>query len=400
MTKFLSTILIFFTFFTSYTHAQNGDVLGHTLFSDIGAYINNYPIQSYIFNDKTIVFAKDLASYGFFVSWDEESRCTSITRNLFGTITPQEKVYKNSLRAGMPDKSVLSTDITAKIDGRIFPCANIDGHTVIYFDDLAAFGNLLWDSENRAIKLTISGLPYTKYAPIPENPDITLLYTYGGKTYVAENDEVESLLSAGWFLEPPKKAIALTFDDGPSIYTPQILDTLAENGVKATFFVVGNRIEKHSDILLKTYNLGMEIGNHSWDHSNLTRLSMENIVQQRELTDNAVSAVTGHTTSLMRPPYGSRNDLVMGAFNMPAILWSLDTLDWKSRDALTIVDTVLSTAKDGDIILMHDLYQSTADAVDILVPRLISEGYEIVTVSQLARMRGSELSVKSYSQFR
>ena len=151
MSRLFSIILSLLLTFAGSAHAKSGEFLGYSLFSGVGAYINNYPIKSYNIDNKTAIRARDLTSYGFSVEWDEKNRCTTITRNQFGHIQPQVDIYKNTARAGMPEKTVLSTDITAKINGKSVDCVNIDGCTVIYFDDLAPFGSLYWDSENAEI---------------------------------------------------------------------------------------------------------------------------------------------------------------------------------------------------------------------------------------------------------
>ena len=401
MTRFLSIILTLLLTFTSHTHAETGKLLGHTVFSGVGTYINNYPINSYTVNGWTAVLVQDLYPYGFATNWDERTRSISITRDISNEIRPQTNVYKNQNRSGQNHKPIYLTDITATVNGNPVPCMNIDGCAAIYFDDLGHLGSVFWDAPNSALKLTVDGLPITEFSPIPENPNVTTIYSYSKKTMLVGNEELQAYLDAGWLLTPPpEKMIALTFDDGPSTYTTQILNTLEKYGAKATFFVVGNRVANHSAILLRAHNLGMEIGNHSYSHPKLTTLSSSAILSQKNNTENAIKAVTGQGTKIMRPPYGSRNDTVLSVYNMPAILWSVDTLDWKTRDTQKIVNSVMTSAKDGDIILMHDLYSATADAVEIIVPTLIEEGYSLVTVSQLAEAKLGGLSVKAYSQMR
>lgn len=187
--------------------------------------------------------------------------------------------------------------------------------------------------------------------------------------------------------------IAITFDDGPyTAVTNRILDVLLEYGAGATFFVVGSRIDMYSDTLKRIYENGFEVASHTWSHKNLNKLSKEDI--QKELNDTkerlALYIPVGDAM-LVRPPYGSANETVRGIVGMPLINWSLDSEDWKSRDAGTILKHVLSTVKDGDIILMHDLYESTAEAVEELVPELVAQGYKIVSVSELFSRKGIPL---------
>lgn len=194
--------------------------------------------------------------------------------------------------------------------------------------------------------------------------------------------------------------VALTFDDGPNPdYTGRILEVLKANYSRATFFVVGPNAEKYPDTLKAISAAGCEIGNHTYNHKNLTNLSEEEIEEQVDKVNRAVKKATGEDTTVIRPPYGAYNNQVLGQLMEPVILWDLDTEDWKSRNAQTIVEHVLDTVKDGDIILMHDIYDSTAEAIEILIPRLKEQGYQIVSVSELARYKGKELELnKAYGE--
>lgn len=186
--------------------------------------------------------------------------------------------------------------------------------------------------------------------------------------------------------------IALTFDDGPNPdNTERILNVLKENYSKATFFVVGTNAEKYPDMLKAISSSGSEIGNHTFNHSNLTELSSADVEEQINKVDRAVKKATGENTTVIRPPYGAYDDNLLNRLEAPVVLWDLDTEDWNSRNAQAVVDNVLSKVKDGDIILMHDIYESTAEAVEILVPKLKEQGFLIVTVSEMAKYKGKEL---------
>jgi len=192
--------------------------------------------------------------------------------------------------------------------------------------------------------------------------------------------------------DPSRPMVALTFDDGPySPVTDRIVNKLTEYGGHATFFVVGNRVATYSDSVIKAAGAGNEIANHSWDHSTLTKLTAIKIQKQMHDTDNALQYYIGHPAYLMRPVGGAHNATVDAAVGKPIIMWSVDTLDWKNRNASTVANTVLSKVKDGDIILMHDLYKSTADACDVIIPALTARGYQLVTVSELAAAKGINL---------
>lgn len=234
---------------------------------------------------------------------------------------------------------------------------------------------------------------------------VTEIFAPGGRTSIVYTDDVATHLANGWYLSvkdfPKKeKAVALTYDDGPSKFTNRILDCLEHYGAKATFFVVGNSVYAYPDALLRAHTLGMEIGNHTMSHPRLTSISSSQISSQLNKNATVVENVTGKRPSLVRPPYGSYNQSVINTSGMPFILWSIDTLDWKTRNAQKTVDAVLSKVSDGDIILMHDLYLPTAQATEIIVPRLIDMGFDLVTVSELAERKGITLTQKAYSRIK
>lgn len=192
-------------------------------------------------------------------------------------------------------------------------------------------------------------------------------------------------------IDPTQKMIALTFDDGPGPYTSEIVSCLKRYNSKATFFVVGNRVNTEKSALKEAYDIGCEIGNHSFDHSDLSRLSEEEIREQMEKTDERVKKIIGQETTVMRTPYGSTGKTVKDNVGKPIILWSVDTLDWKTRNTQKTIDSVLSNAKDGSVVLMHDIHEPTKRAAVSLIPKLRDRGYQLVTVSELARYRGYEM---------
>lgn len=185
--------------------------------------------------------------------------------------------------------------------------------------------------------------------------------------------------------------IALTFDDGPyPKVTGHILDVLEKNGVCATFFVLGSRIEGREDVLTRMEELGCEIGNHSFSHADLTRLSKADCQRELSDTDAEIRRVTGHEASVVRPPYGYYNKAVRSAAGRPLILWTVDTNDWRGKAPGEIADYVIQQAKEGSVILMHDQQTQTADAMEMIIPTLIEEGFRFVTVSELIRLTGGQ----------
>ena len=196
----------------------------------------------------------------------------------------------------------------------------------------------------------------------------------------------------GRVLDPDKKAIALTFDDGPSKQTRKILATLAEYDGRATFFTVGERLDNYSETLQMIYDSGCQIGMHTYDHANLRKLSKSEILDEINKTNDLIYKYTGEYSHLVRPPYGAVNDTVKATVEQPMINWSIDTRDWESRDANSVYNEIMNNVEDGDIILMHDLYASTAEAVSMAVPDLVAQGYQLCTIDELFKLKGIELT--------
>lgn len=189
-----------------------------------------------------------------------------------------------------------------------------------------------------------------------------------------------------------QKTIALTFDDGPSSFTDRLLDCLEANNAKATFFMVGKEILSFPDEVKRMKALGCELGNHTYDHTDLATLSASDISSEISRVDQELVNLTGQGATVVRPPYGSVNDTVKATVGTPMILWSIDTLDWKTQDVQSTVEEVMNNVQDGSIILMHDIYSTSVDAAEILIPQLIEDGYQLVTVHELAAAHGKELN--------
>ena len=189
------------------------------------------------------------------------------------------------------------------------------------------------------------------------------------------------------------KLIALTFDDGPDYYdTPKLLDGLKARGAKATFFVLGERIDWYPKIVQRAYDEGHEIGCHSWDHPNLVELSDDQVRRQFSRMYQLLEDICGtDATYLVRTPYGSTNSRIREIIGRPLIQWSVDTLDWDLLDAYKVRDAILRDAYDGAIVLLHDIHRTSVDGVLMAIDTLKDWGYEFVTVSELYRRRGVEL---------
>lgn len=184
------------------------------------------------------------------------------------------------------------------------------------------------------------------------------------------------------------KHVALTFDDGPHPdVTTQILNILDQYHAKATFFMLGNRVQHYPEIAQDVLAHGHEIGNHTWGHPVLTKMTAEQISLEYTKTDQTIFNAIGHYPTAFRPPYGATNDFVASQIPMPVTLWTVDTLDWKYRNAQQLLNITNSTIHNNAIILMHDIHQSTADGLSPLLAQLQEQGYEFVTVSELAQYK-------------
>lgn len=182
----------------------------------------------------------------------------------------------------------------------------------------------------------------------------------------------------------PGKVVALTFDDGPDPkVTRQILDVLKKHDAKATFFMLGSRVEYYPEVAKEVQMAGHELGNHTWNHADLTKLNTDRIGREINNTSAIIEKVTGQKPEAFRPPYGAVNKQIRNLTEIPVVLWDVDTLDWKYRDPDKLLQIIQQKTKDGSTILMHDIHQSTADGLDSVLTYLENEGYTFVTVGEL-----------------
>ena len=189
------------------------------------------------------------------------------------------------------------------------------------------------------------------------------------------------------------KLIALTFDDGPGPYTDQLLDILEDTGARATFFMLGNQVDAYgAENIPRMRELGCIIGSHSYDHTNLKKAGAEVAKQQFEQTDALIAKYNGGSgAQVIRFPYGDYTKELSALTERPCIFWDVDSLDWDSQDAQAVREKVMSLVEGGDIVLMHDIYQSTVEACGELIPELQAQGYELVNIEELAAANGYEL---------
>lgn len=236
-----------------------------------------------------------------------------------------------------------------------------------------------------------------------QNDVMQLMFSADGRFLYVPFEDVEAFNQVGWYtagrkLDKSKPMVALTFDDGPGAYTDRVLSILEKYNVRATFFVQGKNVARYKDTLKRAVDLGSEIGNHTWSHVNLSQSSSGSISNQISTTNTAVYNATGVYPKVYRPPYGAYNSTVLNSVAMPSIMWSVDTLDWKTRNASKTLASVQKDTRDGAIILMHDIHAPTADAVEPTVKWLLMRGYQLVTVTELLNARyGSGINGKVYT---
>lgn len=217
--------------------------------------------------------------------------------------------------------------------------------------------------------------------PVPRNPDMPHGSNFSRQAGIT-------------FTKVPVsgKFIAMTFDDGPHPKnTPRLLDILRARNIKATFYVIGRSVDTHPDVLRRTVAEGHEIGNHTYTHPLLTKLSDSAVRRELDRCKESVSKAAGIGMRTMRPPYGGllqrQRQLVLDEYGYPTILWSADPLDWKRPGASVITSRILSNTAAGGIVLAHDLHAQTVDAMPATLDGLLRKGFQFVTVSQLIAMK-------------
>lgn len=206
---------------------------------------------------------------------------------------------------------------------------------------------------------------------------------------------------SGYKYTNSKKSVAITFDDSPNLgKTNKILTYLKDNHFHATFFVVGDKCDKNEDLLLSIKNNGNEIGSHTYWHQNISKITDNELYIDYINVNNIYKRLFNENLKYFRPPYGIYKKKQLNLLDTSFILWSLDTKDWKYKNSEYLVSYVLNNIKDGDIILFHDTYNSTVKAIEKLLPLLYSENYQVMSVGELAKLKGINIEKnKVYNKF-
>lgn len=221
---------------------------------------------------------------------------------------------------------------------------------------------------------------------------VTGTYFINGKGYYFKKNGVyDPTVEVKQEVDPNKPMVALTFDDGPGPYTNRLLNCLQSNDAKATFFMVGSNVSSYKSVVKRMADMGCELGNHSYSHPKFTSLSVSSMKYQVNTTNQRIKDASGQMPTLFRLPYGDgyNNSTVLGTLGVPSIYWSIDTRDWANiGNPQHTVNEVLNYVRSGDIVLMHDIHLSTVQAAETIIPALKKRGYQLVTVSQLAKYKG------------
>ena len=317
--------------------------------------------------------------------------------------TPAIKIKKETLQL---NSSLFTTDEQEKIKKQFIYNIYSQKDTLgdlykdeVFLNELNDFNSYFNQSSFDGEFINLShpnteGLPLS--IQIPYNNSINFInFVFKDKGFIADIiEDAPEIKENPIEINPDKPMIALTFDDGPSKkYTLDILNKLNEYNAHATFFVLGNRIKGNEDIISAIVDSGSEVGGHSWDHQYLTKVNDEELDKQFNMVNDLVKQATNGRYSIktFRPPYGTVNDHVKSKSPYPLIMWDVDTLDWKVKNKDKIIKNILDNIKDGSIILMHDIHEASKDAALEVIPMLVEQGYQLVSVEELLNAKGIPL---------
>ncbi len=183
---------------------------------------------------------------------------------------------------------------------------------------------------------------------------------------------------------PSQKKIALTFDDGPHpVYTLKLLDGLAQRNVKATFFIIGESAERNPEVIKRIHAEGHLIGNHTYSHVQLTCINSAKALEEIAKTNEVIASITGESIRYIRPPYGIYNETLAKSSNLIPVIWTVDPRDWSVLNTDSVVSHVIKNVKENDVILLHDIFETSVDAALRIVDILSEQGYTFVTIDEL-----------------
>ena len=308
-----------------------------------------------------------------YFTFDTHSGQRLSTQSLFDTSTAGMDVLVRTVRSILKNNYSVSDDISQKI---ITP--DILHDFIIKDSQTISF---IFNKQMLNIGLhgyVLVDVPIKQLSPYLQNPTARRFFSIPSRTPAAAPQSTQK--------QTCQQCIALTFDDGPGIYTETLLSTLEGHGDKATFFVIGKNVTRFAPTLQRAVRNGHQIGGHTWDHPELPKLTPEQIRDQLQRTQQMITSTTGITPSIIRPPYGSVDDKVyneLRTMNLSAILWSVDTRDWADRNAAIVCQRAVAGARPGAIILMHDIHRTSVEAVPCILSTLRKQKYRFVTINNL-----------------
>lgn len=346
------------------------------------SYGNNYD-NSHLVSVFDLKNKKKLEPIDFFKDKESFDNFASEV-NLIATNLVKKKIYDDTNYADNEEREQILTSSKEMIqEGTIPTSVNYDA---VFFDQNGEW-HLFFDKYQIA-----SGAMGDFYVKIPEN----LVNKYMNEKFlkIFKKEEVVEQSIDTEIYEPKYSevdcskvpCVALTFDDGPSVYTSQLLDALKKENVKATFFVLGKSASVQKQTLKRMAEEGHNIGNHSYDHKDFRKISMEEAKRQIQLTDEIITGITGEKPRYFRFPYGAHTKENLSMVGKPVIMWNVDPLDWKYREASRVAEAMSKTSPQG-IILAHDIHKSTVQAIPQVIKNLKSQGYHIVSLDDLFRYK-------------
>jgi peptidoglycan-N-acetylglucosamine deacetylase len=345
---------------------------------------NNPAALSIIVNIKQDMHGAHPVSLTLFWTFDKDS----------GEVISLDNLTEKSEEATKAIVSAAQRDVAQTIKQRQQPEANLE--EMITKETLANFiitddGNTLaWPIGQASLlpsaygELTIK-VPATAVAKYLQNPTAQKLANFP-KPPEPKPEPTPAPAAPAPAPTTGNKVIALTFDDGPGPYTAHLLDILDQYGAKATFFLIGSKVSGQVSVVRSIHARGHQLGNHSWSHPELPKLSVDQIAGEIDRTNEAIRQATGVKPSILRPPYGAVNGVVLEqirARGMSSILWSVDTRDWADRNSQIVCSRAVAGAHPGAVILMHDIHQTSVNAVPCILGSLKQQGYSFVTVQRL-----------------
>jgi len=242
------------------------------------------------------------------------------------------------------------------------------------------------DSKNLIIYLNLSQFSSDYYEFLELKIPLSIL-SFNINLTQSNNVTFSEIKETSNIIDPTKKVVALTFDDGPSIYTKDIINILKENDACATFFILGNKVEFYQEVLLESIKNGNELGNHSYNHKWLSRLSINNLKDQIESTQNIIYEKLNYVPVYLRPTYGSVTNRIRKNTDLKIALWNVDTKDWKIKNVDRIVERATTDIEDSDIILMHDIFERSSLALKDIITILKEQEFQFVTLSELEEVK-------------